>query len=1062
MNDADRHPGAQVMGAFVDGTLAPAEVAQVSRHLVGCEDCRSIVAGAAQFRREEQELAAAPRKRTVWIAAAAVTAVAIGGSLLWQRREPSLIERMAEAAPRHHRLVPARLSGFPWAELQAPSRGGTPADPGDLKLDGVAGAVLEETTDRIGADARHARGVALLLIRRPDESIAVLEEAARTSDDARAWNDLAAARHAIAIRDDRAAELPQALAAVESALQRDPRLAEGRFNRALILEQLGLHDAARKAWQAYLDLEPGSAWSVEARRHLARLGGGVRRFEPKLLEELPPAVLVRDFAQETRAWGEGPMLAEWGDAVAAGDGARADATIARARTLGDALAHANGEWLLADAVGAIDRADAKTRLLLAEAHRGFRDARMAYARRRAQEAEKQFHHVADAFARGGSPMAAVAYYYAACAAFDQNRVDEARDALTQLLAGTRHRALSAQIEWQLAVCANAAGDWGASVRHADASAAAFRALGERTHAAFVDSIGAVALDLIGEPDLAWRRRILAFSELSAAGDVKRVGTILHSAAFTLAALGRNAAASALIQQRIDIAPANDPAALAFASAEAARFVLRDGNDDRAQRLLADARTFVGHVADAAIRERVTTQIELAQAASAAAIPSFDRAIASLAASEERAFLPDAYLRRARAHRAGGSVEAAASDYASGLAEVAEQREKLGDGAARLRFFDVAAQLIEDSIELQLTRGDAARAFAIADGARAVLDEVPVAAQTPRPMRAVAPGVILIEYAVLDRAVLAFRVTSTGMTAHRTSIDRAELQALVTSFAERIRRRAPLAQVDADAERLYELLVEPLGIGDARELVIVPDRELYALPFAALRNPRTRKYLVEEHTIRFAPSASFHRDEATDALAPALVVADPPSKGWPRLPASREEALQIGALHGATVLAGEAATRAAFFEAARDSALIHYSGHANSDASASYGALLLAAQGSDSGVVGSSDISRLRLERHPLVVLAACGTFRGDARHVAGMSGLSRAFLGAGARAVVGTLWEIDDDVSAPLFLRFHQRLRDGAAPARALRDAQLELLHSSDERLAHPAAWSPVELLGTT
>jgi CHAT domain-containing protein len=76
-----------------------------------------------------------------------------------------------------------------------------------------------------------------------------------------------------------------------------------------------------------------------------------------------------------------------------------------------------------------------------------------------------------------------------------------------------------------------------------------------------------------------------------------------------------------------------------------------------------------------------------------------------------------------------------------------------------------------------------------------------------------------------------------------------------------------------------------------------------------------------------------------------------------------------------------------------------------------------------------------------------------------MSSLSRAFLVAGARGVVGTLWEIDDDVSAQLFRTFHAHLRAGTRPAEALRAAQVETLRSPDPRLGHPATWSPVELL---
>src|SRR5205814_10159166 len=104
----------------------------------------------------------------------------------------------------------------------------------------------------------------------------------------------------------------------------------------------------------------------------------------------------------------------------------------------------------------------------------------------------------------------------------------------------------------------------------------------------------------------------------------------------------------------------------------------------------------------------------------------------------------------------------------------------------------------------------------------------------------------------------------------------------------------------------------------------------------------------------------------------------------------------------------------------------------------YGALLLASAAGDSVILSSSDIARLHLTRQPLVVLAACGTFRDDSLHTTGMSTLARAFLTAGARGVVGTLWEVDDDVASAFFLRFHERLCVDASPARALRQAQLE------------------------
>jgi CHAT domain-containing protein len=61
--------------------------------------------------------------------------------------------------------------------------------------------------------------------------------------------------------------------------------------------------------------------------------------------------------------------------------------------------------------------------------------------------------------------------------------------------------------------------------------------------------------------------------------------------------------------------------------------------------------------------------------------------------------------------------------------------------------------------------------------------------------------------------------------------------------------------------------------------------------------------------------------------------------------------------------------------------------------------------------------------------------------------------------VVGTQWEVDDDLTTPLFIHFHQELRAGRTPARALRSAQIAMLQTSDPRSHHPAAWSAVAVL---
>ncbi|HJQ40909.1 MAG TPA: zf-HC2 domain-containing protein, partial [Thermoanaerobaculia bacterium] len=394
------------MAAFLDGKLTRNEIAAVSAHLSGCGECRIVIAETARFEREEEPRVRSPRS---WrLAAAAVFAAAAATIPLIRAQDP--IARLIASAPPDHRLLEPRLARFPWARLQAPSRGVSVPDPADLKLTGTAGKVLEKTLDSTDAKARHASGLAYLLIGRANDGVEALETAARDSKDWQPWNDLAAARYAAAANDKRPSQLPQALADADHAIRLSPNAAEAHFNRALIIEAMGLQQAARDAWQRYLALDPSSEWSNEAREHLRRLQPQSSSFDPKFLDTMPADALVRQFPKDARRGAEGILLANWADAEAAHEETRAAALLARVRAIGDALTRFNSECLLADTVAAIERADPAARAALAGAHRTYRDARLDTNNHRPGAAEKQFRSAAASFARAGSPMADLASY----------------------------------------------------------------------------------------------------------------------------------------------------------------------------------------------------------------------------------------------------------------------------------------------------------------------------------------------------------------------------------------------------------------------------------------------------------------------------------------------------------------------------------------------------------------------------------------------------------------------------------------------------------------------------
>jgi CHAT domain-containing protein/tetratricopeptide (TPR) repeat protein len=1067
MNDLDpRHPEAQTMAAFVEGDLAPAEIASLAAHLRDCCDCRTVVAETARFKREEEAVPARHRPAW-WLAAAAILAAAVVLIPLWRwnaARHVSPIAGLIEAAP-HHRFIESRLSGFPWAELQAPSRGTSLPDPADLKLSGAAGAVLEKTANDHQPDARHAAGVAYLLIDRRADGIAALERAANDSKDARVWSDLAAARYAVATQDERPSQLPLALADADHALRLNPQLSEALFNRALILEHLGILDQARKAWQAYLTVDASSAWSLEARAHLRALESSTRAFEPKMLYSDAPSQLVRAFPQEARTWGEGPMLAAWADAEAANDRVRASTILARIHAIAAALAAFNGERLLGDAVAAIENSTPATRPLLVEAHRLYRDARIAYSKRNAGAAEGMFVHAADLFRQAGSPMAHMATYYAATTSADEHREtypNETLSGLASLVDASRLRALTAQINSAKAVAANISGHWVDGARFAEMSAMTFRKLGERQNAAYSNAAAAIAFEMTGAADLAWSRRIRSCASLSEPRDRERLCATLRSASIALESIDRMDAAASIIGLAITESR-DDQAQLAAALIDRSRLAAQS-SDSAAAIVLASSRRAASSIADPGLRETLQASACVAEAILQThknpreAIGALARSIAFFRDKHLGRFLPDAYLQQARAFHAAGDDNAAIAAYASGMHEVEVQRNSIRDDNARLRFLDTASQIVEGSIGLYLSRGDVVDALAVTDRTRE-LRNAAAAWRVPN-----VPRTAIIEYAVLPHAIAIFCIAGGRVTVQQIRIERNELTERVETFGDSIRHHEPLLQVRAHAGELFDLLVKPVqaSLSGSEDIAVVPDRQLYGVPFAALFDQSSQSYLAERFAIRFALSASSVRHEtAAPLLRPALVVADPSALRRPRLPEGLKEGDRIAAAYDAKRLFGSDATRSRFLAAAVGSALIHYAGHADSDSADSYGALLLAPSGNDSGVLSSTDIERLKFRNHPLLVLAACSTFRGDSIHVGGMPSLARAFLMAGARGVSGSLWEIDDALASEFYFRFHDQLRAGNSPEHALRAAQIGMIHSSDPRLQHPAAWAPVELLSS-
>lgn len=279
--------------------------------------------------------------------------------------------------------------------------------------------------------------------------------------------------------------------------------------------------------------------------------------------------------------------------------------------------------------------------------------------------------------------------------------------------------------------------------------------------------------------------------------------------------------------------------------------------------------------------------------------------------------------------------------------------------------------------------------------------------------------------------------------------------------------------------------------DTARVLVVSDTALDGLPFAALRCGETPAYLLEHHEITLLPATwlllrpplrelradfaalligdpIYARDDPRLGLAPVASSPDAPRRDGPgRLRGSGEEIRRVRDRLGAsrsTLLAGFDASIASLRSSGMEKYdIVHFATHGTGDRGGASGSGLVLslfdAQGR--GVDGFLSARRIGASRLPaaLVVLGACDTATGRAVQDEGTFGVAYAFLQAGARHVVATLWPVDDAAMPELMDRFYADPRLAAEqPALALLQAQRALLQQYPE--ANPALWAGIAVWG--
>jgi CHAT domain-containing protein len=431
---------------------------------------------------------------------------------------------------------------------------------------------------------------------------------------------------------------------------------------------------------------------------------------------------------------------------------------------------------------------------------------------------------------------------------------------------------------------------------------------------------------------------------------------------------------------------------------------------------------------------------------------------------------------AHARLAMGDATRGAERLESALRVLEERRNQVRMEPRRAAVFEEARALVDRATMLRLASGEPVAALRYLDRGRATLATVGATPDRNAGRAAAGRGrEVALVYALVADTLLAWTVAGDRVELYRTVLDTTRLVRTIEQLRRRLEETAGEGELRPGLSQLYEWLVRPLQArlgGAENPVVVIADGELGSVPFAALYDARRKRYLVEDHTLRFAASlreAQRRPARRTRAAAASLFIADPAfdaraHPGFSRLAEAAGEVREIatGDAH-ARVLSGTAATRAALVAALGQAALVHYAGHAVFDderPERSYLLLAPAPGDASGGTFEAEEIAGMDLRHLSLVVLAACRTVRTGSGRAAGFSGLAGAFLAAGAGGAVGTLWEVDDRLSRPLMIDLHRAYRAAPDGPGALRLAQLRLLRSGDPALRSPAAWAGFRYVG--
>jgi CHAT domain-containing protein/uncharacterized protein HemY len=355
--------------------------------------------------------------------------------------------------------------------------------------------------------------------------------------------------------------------------------------------------------------------------------------------------------------------------------------------------------------------------------------------------------------------------------------------------------------------------------------------------------------------------------------------------------------------------------------------------------------------------------------------------------------------------------------------------------------------------------------------------------------ALKPNEVMLDYLMLDSAVLVFAIEQDELTCQLIPHKLDETNVFIVKFLKSIRKNET-QDIQYAGNYLYQLLIEPLGDRlTNKDLIIIPDGFLNNIPFEVipLREEGEIEYLNEHHAFCYNYSATLYltsKEAFKSIKAPRKIVGFAPdfllldsilNQGDSLSNIVADLNLEPLVFAGQEVLAlkrlfesqsmgfvGAGCTETIFKEVAKEYGVLHFATHGivnHNDPM--FSSLAFLTDSLNDGLLHTHELFSLELNAE-LVTLSACNSGVGKLYAGEGVMSIAKGFAYSGAPNMVMTLWPVSDQATEAIMSLFYRYLKEGMPKHKALQKAKLDFIEEYNIGRTHPQLWGGLIIIGNT